>query len=242
MERIMINGRSLAGKDTIADYLVKEYGFKKISFAEPIYKIAEKYFSMKKKDRDLLQKIGEKFREIDPDIWVKLLLKRINKHNRFIISDTRQTNEYLICKGEDFIPVRVKSNLDLRIERCKKRDGIENPDISLWENDSETGADDFNYHEIDNNSTFEDLYKQIDKLCEKLKIKKPIDFQLLDKVKIVKVANTEKANHLTKYIGCEGHIFSYIHIEGNRKYKVVFGDFSGNESAYFFGNELELVK
>lgn len=238
----MINGRSLAGKDTIADYLVKKYGFKKVSFAKPIYEIARKYFGMTTKDRKLLQDIGQKFREINPDIWVNLLLRSLNKHDRYVISDIRQANEYIKCKEEGFIPVKVSANLDLRIERCKKRDGIENPDTSLWENESETGADNFSYYEIDNNSTLEDLYKQIDKLCEKLKIKKPIDFQLLDKVKIVKVADTEKANHLTKYIGCEGHIFSYIHIDGNRKYKVIFGDFSGNESAYFFGNELELIK
>lgn len=237
----MINGRSLAGKDTIADYLVEGYGFKKVSFAEPIYEIARKYFGMKEKDRKLLQDIGEKFREIDPDIWIKLLIKRLNKHERYVISDVRQANEYIKCKKQGFIPIRVQSNLDLRIERCKKRDGVENPDISLWENKGETGADSFDYYEIDNNSTLENLYKQVDEFCKKHDIKKPTNFQILDRVKVVKIADNNKAKHLTSYIGQKGHIFSYINFDGYKKYKVIFDNFKEPETAYFFGAELELL-
>lgn len=238
----MINGRSLAGKDTLADYLVKEYGFKKVSFAEPIYEIARKYFDMKKKDRKLLQDIGEKFREIDPDIWVKLLIKSLNKHDRYVISDVRRANEYIKCKEKGFIPIRIKSDLNLRIERCKQRDGIKNPDTSLWENKSETGADSFNYYEIENNSTLDNLHEKIDNLCETLNINKPVNFKILDRVKVKKIADDNKAKHLVRYINEKGHIFSYINLDGYRKYKVLFDIADEPETAYFFSNELELIK
>lgn len=38
------------------------------------------------------------------------------------------------------------------------------PDTSLWENSSETGADNFDYIEVMNNGSLEDLYKQIDEI------------------------------------------------------------------------------
>ena len=78
VNKIMLNGRGGAGKDIFADYLVDNYGFKKIAFADGIYEIAYKYFGMTIKDRDLLQKIGEKMREIDPLVWVNVLSMRQN--------------------------------------------------------------------------------------------------------------------------------------------------------------------
>lgn len=163
MNKIIVNGRSLAGKDTVAGYLVEKYGFTKIAFADLIYDLAREYFGMKNKDRNLLQQIGEKFREIDPDVWVKYAVKKIEKYEKCIISDCRRINEYKYFTKLGFIPIRVHADLDKRIERAIKRDG-EYPDISLWENKSETGADNCWYIEIDNNGDFNHLYKQIDNL------------------------------------------------------------------------------
>lgn len=159
--RIIINGRSCTGKDTIGDYLVNTYGFEKVSFAEPIYKIARKYFGMKEKNRKLLIDIGDKMREIDPDVFVKYLLKNLKEDKDYAISDCRRGNEYKLCTEAGFLPIRVTSDLDLRIDRAIKRDG-HYPNTALWEGHSETGADDFEYYEIENNGTLEDLYKKVD--------------------------------------------------------------------------------
>ena len=48
--RFIINGRAGAGKDVIADYMVEEYGFTKITFAAGIYEIARNTFGMTTKD------------------------------------------------------------------------------------------------------------------------------------------------------------------------------------------------
>lgn len=159
--RIIINGRSLAGKDTIGDYLVNTYGFEKVFFADPIYKVAREYFGMEEKDRPLLILIGDKFREIDGDVFVKYLLKGLEKNKDYVITDCRRENEYRLCTQAGFLPIRVSSNLDLRIDRAIKRDG-HYPDTKIWEGHSETGADNFKYYEIENNGTLEELYKKID--------------------------------------------------------------------------------
>lgn len=180
--KIIINARAGGGKDTFADYLVLKYGFTKIAFADPIYEIARKYFNMTYKNRDLLQKIGQKFREIKPSIWVDYAMNRTKEFDKVVISDLRQKNEYSIAIQCGFLPIRINTELDLRIDRLERRDG-RYPDLSLLENNSETGADDCKFLEINNNSIFEDLYKQIDWIVEQnwddyiLNIQKEIFFK-----------------------------------------------------------------
>lgn len=154
----MINGRACSGKDFLADYLVEKYDYVKLSFATPIYEIAYNLFYMKSKDRDLLQKIGQKMREIDPDVFVKWTLNDINKFKKVVIADCRQKNEYEFCKNKGFTTIRISSDLEVRIQRAIKRDSTY-PDIQAWENESETGADNFKYDfEVKNNGAPEYIY------------------------------------------------------------------------------------
>jgi cytidylate kinase len=165
MNKIIINGRACSGKDTFADYLVEKYGYKKISFSDPIYKIAREYFGMTTKNRTLLQAIGQKLREIDPDVWVRAAFREADNYKKVVICDCRQANEYLMAQKKGYIPFRIHSSLEDRIIRCVKRDNIY-PKLDEWENESETGADNFPYHEISNHGTKEELYSLIDYLMK----------------------------------------------------------------------------
>lgn len=161
INRVMLNGRAGSGKDIFADYLVDKHGFKKITFADGIYEIAYKYFGMTYKDRALLQAIGEKMREIEPLVWVNAAFKEAEKHEKVVISDCRRANEYSVGLENGFLPIHIEADLDKRIERLEKRDGFY-PDLSLLENESETGADGLFFVDVDNNGTFEELYKKVD--------------------------------------------------------------------------------
>lgn len=163
--RIIINGRAGVGKDVFADYLVQKYGYTKIAFANGIYDVARKYFGMTNKERRLLQLIGQKFREIRPLVWVDYTMKQVKKFDKVVISDCRQSNEYSIALENGFLPIRINAHLNFRIERLEKRDG-HYPDLTLLENESETGADDCKFLEVDNDGSFEDLYTQIDWIME----------------------------------------------------------------------------
>ena len=77
--RIAICGKMGSGKTYIADKLAKEYNLEKVSFAEKIKDIAFDLFNIEQKDRKLLQIIGDKMKEIDKDIWIKYLLKKIKR-------------------------------------------------------------------------------------------------------------------------------------------------------------------
>jgi dephospho-CoA kinase len=158
--RILINGGPCVGKDETADFLVACYGFKKIAFADGIYEISRKLFGMTTKDRALLQAIGEKLREVDPDVWVKDAYRRALDFPRVVISDCRRQNEYWYGVRAGFTPIRIQADMESRIARSRSRDGVE-PDISLWSHNAETDADNLDYINIDNNGTIEDLHRKV---------------------------------------------------------------------------------
>jgi hypothetical protein len=116
-----------AGKDTCGDYLVKEAGYERTSFAKKVKDVAHVAFGW---DRDMLegitpesrawrervddywgispraalQKIGtEMFRtHIHPDFWVKTVVKEITDapaEKRFVITDCRFENEVEAIKA-----------------------------------------------------------------------------------------------------------------------------------------------
>lgn len=172
---IFINGRAGAGKSEIEKRLIY-HGYTPVQLSSGIYEIARNYFNMKKKDRELLQSIGQLLRQIDEDVWVKYaceeidLRKYIEKSEKIVVSDVRQANEYDTFKDKGFIAIQVVADLDKRIERLEKRDGIKIDDDyikRIEENPAETGADGKEYdYIIDNNGTIEELYAKVDEILE----------------------------------------------------------------------------
>lgn len=167
----MINGRAGSGKDTIAEYLVEKHNFIQVSFATPIYSLAREFFKMTDKDRKLLQDIGQSWRQINQDVWVNHLFDNLPDGD-LVVSDVRQSNEYAKGINNGFIPLRVDATLENRINRITLRDG-KPPDVSLFDNEAESGADDFTYIQVYNDGTFEDLYSQIDNIINLIKSNNP---------------------------------------------------------------------
>jgi hypothetical protein len=75
---------------------------------------------MKGKDRQLLINFANKMRELDPDIWIKQVLKQTRGKDRCIIDDVRYQNEVdaLLKDGWHFIQLHIPSGLQL--ERIMK--------------------------------------------------------------------------------------------------------------------------
>ena len=174
---VLVSGKAQSGKDTISDYLVKNYNFEKIAFATALKNCLRQFSDWDgQKDeagRKLLQSVGQAFREYDKDNWVKLLLIEIEakiyhlyiknyatKNINFVISDVRFINE--IVRFKELIKKRIpKANfITIRVERPSL-------DNDTWRKDiSETELD--NYKEFDytvnNDSDIETLYQKIDKI------------------------------------------------------------------------------
>jgi hypothetical protein len=120
-----ICGHAGAGKDMVADYLVKELGFVRMALADPLKEIANKYFNVPwdvlrrsdkpEKVRWLLQQLGTEIgRAYDPDLWVKYLDFQMatSPEKRIVITDVRFPNEakFLVENGADLILIRRPLN------------------------------------------------------------------------------------------------------------------------------------
>jgi hypothetical protein len=157
-----LSGKMQSGKDTVALYLMKKYGFHRIAFADRLKELATNYFNWdgEKDDhgRKLLQDIGMKLREIRDDIWVDCVLRKVNdKKNigkNYVVTDVRFANEFklLILSGAKIF--RIERKLD-RDKECDKHP-------------SETDLDNEQFSDIIyNDGTISELYISVDMILSK---------------------------------------------------------------------------
>ena len=119
-------GANGAGKTTIADYLVAEHGYRKLSFAEPLRELArlnkgwymdelalgyDKAKELEPGFRQYLIDLGEGIRKYDPVFFVKALAQQItdmDPDRPWVIDDVRKQQEvnFLHDMGFRFIHVR----------------------------------------------------------------------------------------------------------------------------------------
>lgn len=171
MQIIFLMGKQRSGKDTVADFLQAEYGFRKLSLATPVKEIAKDLFGMKGKNRGLLIQIGMKMREIDPDVWVKNLWRSLVTYgdDRFVIPDVRFPNEYKFFKERGGVPIRVYAPLEDRM----LRPGY---DVEFENDPTETALED--EHEfparfiIPNFDTIDQLKARVDAVMRELGVEK----------------------------------------------------------------------
>lgn len=176
---IGITGRKRSGKDTIGDYLVKNHGFIRIGFADTLKDICRIIFGFSDEQlygdlkeevdpywnhspREILQKVGtdlfrnhgpKVLKNLDKNIWIRSVQRKIENlqkegHKNFVITDVRFDNELEFIKEVNGVSIKVVRDL-------------ENNEFSNHE--SEISIDKFETdHKIINNSTLENLYKNVE--------------------------------------------------------------------------------
>jgi len=165
-------GKKFSGKDTLADYLVKKYGFIKYAFAKPLKEACKILFitsddQLNRPDlkevvdkrwnmtpREMMQYVGTDVirNNIDPNFWIKHFEYWFeeNKNNNIIVTDIRFLNELMAIKKVGGITIKI----------CRDTISITDSHISEIETDTLTDVD----HVIFNNSTKVDLYNTIETL------------------------------------------------------------------------------
>ena len=164
--KILLFGKQRAGKDTVADYLVERYGFKKIPLARMVYWIAKHLFDMQGKNRELLINIGHKMREIDPEVFAKWVLRQSKSYSRVVVPDVRLPEEYLLLTNAGFIPIKVEADLQVRAIRPGY-------DPEFEDHYTETYVDKFDYDYLIENNVNDDyfisLFSQVDNIVKTLR-------------------------------------------------------------------------
>lgn len=174
-----LSGYAQTGKDTVASYLIKNYGFVRVSFADPIreaiYRLNPKItladmrgvslaaavdgigwdnVKVESEDaRQLLQRMGT---EVGRDMfgenfWVDQAMHKASKHDKVVFTDVRYPNELqAILEASGAVWRVIKSSVGA---------------VNLHA--SESALDGYHFESaIINNGTKEDLYKSIDKLIK----------------------------------------------------------------------------
>jgi hypothetical protein len=164
---IGLSGKFCAGKDEIAKYLVKRYGFERRAFADKLKAIATDLFGMNGKDRSLLQVFGAKMREINPDVWVRHVLRSLTGYENVVITDVRYSNEYqAIRQINQSVLIRVECPADVRMDRHQELYGDLPTGKQIYHR-SETDLDTFDFDRcIDTNQGLQMLHNDIDSMME----------------------------------------------------------------------------
>ena len=173
--KVGLTGKMRAGKDTVTDYLVANYGFTKFAFGDALKEHANKIFDVPAgaKPREIYQRFGQYCRAIDEDVWVRKCFQSIaesdrgNRVFRPIITDIRQPNEYARCRAEGFVIIRVKADDSVRLERA--REAGDKFDKESLNHETERHVDGFEVDfEIDNNGTWRGMAEQVDVIMREL--------------------------------------------------------------------------
>jgi len=170
---IGLTGLYASGKDDAANYLVK-IGFIHYSLSDELRE------ELKKKKveitRENLISLGNELRKKHgPNILAKKIIKKLNKNQNYVISSIRniyEVNE--LKKLENFKLINIESQIEKRLERIIKRNREEDPKTIEELREKENIEQSQNENEqqlhkvkemadisIKNNSTLEELYKNI---------------------------------------------------------------------------------
>lgn len=177
---IGLNGLSGSGKDTVAKYLVDNYGYRRMAFADPLREFLYHFNpSVRTREgilrplkeivetegwhnaqlvhpevRKLLQRFATDFvrNKVDSMFWVKLSMFAIDKNADIVFSDVRFANE------ADTITKHQGVNLHINSDRAK---------LFQMNHASEVQVVPYQY-QIDNNGSLDDLYSEVDKFMNNL--------------------------------------------------------------------------
>jgi len=137
MQNLAFIGKKRSGKDTAADFLVREFSYTRLAFADDLKRMAvetdpyvptvpgvtvrlsvliadvgweyakDRYPEV----RRLLQHMGQTVREIDPDFWIRPVMRRVKTAQAWnlpvVVTDCRYLNEAEALRAAGFKLVRI---------------------------------------------------------------------------------------------------------------------------------------
>lgn len=177
---IFLSGGIKSGKDTIGEYLVKNYNFKRYAFADKVkddvsdlFKIRRdimdthegknKLISYNITVRDIIINYANNKRDEEQDYWTKIVIENIKKNNydNIVITDFRYINEYNTIKNE------FKDDYKIITINIIREIDDENKHINCI---SETSLNSFIFDFILYNKTLLDSYTFIDNIIRNINV------------------------------------------------------------------------
>lgn len=184
---LFLFGKRGSGKDTVADHLVKNYGYERFSFGDKIRSIAKSFGIDDPKKEQLVAITNMGYQLLGPNVWINLAIRDLNEINKpIVITDMRYPDiyKYFLFKRR-FFPVGVVSQDKDNYNRVIKRDG-RFPD-KLTNEKSEKNLEGFVGYPIFNFSTISDLNEEVDNLIDLISDDKEFNSRLERYIKQYKI-------------------------------------------------------
>ena len=123
--KVAFAGGMASGKTSVALEVAKMCNSSQIiSFATPVKEMSTHVLGMRHKNRKLLQEVGSAYRKFNADIWVNILVSRIDEEKEIVIvDDVRFENELEALKLRGFKIVWLETSQRERIRRLKEKYG-----------------------------------------------------------------------------------------------------------------------
>lgn len=163
---IAFMGKAGAGKSTALErlmYINSRYVHG--SFAAQLRSVVVSLWGEEaRNDREKLQRVGLALREIDPDVWARALMTKMDglleerPEWRIAIDDLRFENEYIALRKRGFVTVRIETDRSVRVDRLKRNGKLQ--DEAQLEHVSETALDHIDadyFWENDDMTTMDEL-------------------------------------------------------------------------------------
>ncbi len=183
MDRIIIGiaGKIAAGKDTVANYLINQYGAQQLKFSKVLRDILQRIYQ--DISRENMQKISTILREgFGDDLLAKVIYNDIlNSNEKMIVIDgVRRLPDIEILRSlPEFKLLFIDTDIENRYQRLIQRnENIDDRNKTFDDFQKEDQAEaEINIDKlksiadyiIDNNGNIDNLYKQIDKIITELK-------------------------------------------------------------------------
>ncbi len=171
---IVLVGKARSGKDTVADYIAKKYGFRKLVFSDFIAREAVKRWLEPTKMN--LARVGDELRkEMGMAAPAMQLWEEAKKHEKVVASAARSPEEieFLRGKAENTVVIAVSAENKQRFERRSEKDPrkenefFERDKLDLRKKGMKKAIQQADYS-IENNSTLNVLEKAIDEVMDKI--------------------------------------------------------------------------
>ena len=106
---LYITGERRCGKSTAARALYEAFGLQEVSITTPLYEVARTYFGMAEKDRALLQKVGDAFRNVREDWLIEHVIEQAKSAGGMAVCpDIRLPREGEVLRAHGWIGLRIE--------------------------------------------------------------------------------------------------------------------------------------